>query len=122
MSIVSETADLVVNVDLAGFTSSSFSAVTQIIPKGFEGAEKKSPLLQRLALTEDDGKNIWPSANPPPARDSPSRIYQVSGVEPPFVRDREIPQEQHRRPLDTAALEKNLDLLSGSGRFTPFLL
>ena len=46
-----EMADILVTIDLAGYTATSYSAGDAIADKGYAGAEKKSALLARLALS-----------------------------------------------------------------------
>ena len=49
-------ADILLTVDLKGFTSSSFNSSAKIIPKGYAAAEKRGGLLDALALNDQQWK------------------------------------------------------------------
>ena len=49
-------ADILLTVDLKGFTSSSFNSSAKIIPKGYTAAEKRAGLLDALALNDQQWK------------------------------------------------------------------
>ena len=49
-------ADILLTVDLKGFTSSSFNSSAKIIPKGYAAAEKRAGLLDALALNDQQWK------------------------------------------------------------------
>ncbi|HEV8412137.1 MAG TPA: patatin-like phospholipase family protein [Bryobacteraceae bacterium] len=117
-----ETADLVVSVDLAGYTGTSYSASAQIIAKGSEGVEKKSQMLSKLALDEAAWQQLLQFRESRRMRSSPTPTFvQISGAEPRLSRGIEKELANHAgKPLDLDRLEKDLDVISGIGRFTRF--
>ena len=117
-----ETADLVVSVDLSRYTSTSYSATAQIIGQGLRAPETKAALLGKLALDEAawqqhlasrDAKRI---ASPPvPA------FVQVSGVDRSTAAKIEDQLADNTgKPMDFDRLEKDIDVISGVGRYTRF--
>jgi NTE family protein len=117
-----ETADLVVSVDLAGYTSTDYSASAQIIARGSEGAEKKSKLLARLSLDEAAWQQHLEFRESRRIRSSPAPAFiQVSGVDSRLSGgiEKEL-ADNLGKPLDFDRLEKDIDVISGIGRFTRF--
>ena len=49
-----ELADIVISVDLPGYTGNDYAALEKIIPKGYEAADGNSSVLARLAVNEPD--------------------------------------------------------------------
>ena len=86
-----EAADLVVSVDLSGYTSTNYAASAQIIGRGLEAAEKKSQMLSKLALDEAAWQQHLEFRESRRIRSPPAPAFiQVSGAEPAVVpRDRE---------------------------------
>jgi NTE family protein len=117
-----ETADVIVSVDLAGYTGTNYSAANQIIAKGFEGAEKKSQLLAKLALDETAWQQHIQLREFRRVRSVPVPAFvQVSGTSPRLSKAIENELANHAgMPLDPALLEKDIDVISGAGRFTRF--
>ena len=48
-----ELADLLITIDVAGYTTLDFSRSEKIIPKGYEAAQARAGLLNRLKLSDD---------------------------------------------------------------------
>ncbi len=117
-----ETADLVISVDLSRYTSTSYSATPQIIGQGLQAPETKAALLGKLALDEAawqqhlasrDAKRV--AAPPAPA------FVEVSGVDRSMaakIEDRLA--DNAGKQMDFDRLEKDIDVISGIGRYTRF--
>jgi NTE family protein len=117
-----EAADLVVFVDLSGYSSTSYTASTQIIGKGFEGAGKKSQLLTKLAVDEVAWQQHMEFRESRRIRSTLMPAFiQVSGTGPELSSAIEKELAGHvGKPLDLDQLEKDIDVISGVGRFTRF--
>jgi len=117
-----EAADFVVSVDLMGYTSTNYSAAKEIIARGFEGAGKKSQLLDKLALDEAAWQQHIESRESRRVRSVSDPVFvQVSGTSPRLSKAIEKELANHAgMPLDVAQLEKSIDVISGVGRFTRF--
>jgi len=117
-----EAADLVVTVDLSGYSSTNFTAGTQIISRGFEGAGKKSLLLTKLAVDEVVWQQHMEFRESRRVRSTPTPAFiQVSGTDPRSSSAIEKELASHvGKPLDVDQLEKDIDVISGVGRFTRF--
>ena len=115
-------ADLVLSVDLSGYTSADYGAAAGIIPRGYQTAEQKSQLLSRLSVDEStwhdylaqrDAKRI----HTPPA----PQFVDVNGIPPPIAHDLEKDLATFTgKPLDTNRLEQKINAISGTGRFSSF--
>ncbi len=113
-------ADLLLNVDLHEFTSSSFTLGSDIVPRGFEAAEQKSKLLSRLSVSDD----VWQQY----IDHRRSRIKRVVPV-PAFVQvsdtsasnakaiEKEF-QSQVGQPISGDQIDKSLSRLMGLGVFS----
>jgi NTE family protein len=117
-----EAADLVVSVDLAGYTSSNYGASAQIIVRGADAAEKRSQMLSKLALEEPAWQQHLELRESRRLRSSPTPVFvQVSGADLRLSRGIEKELAAHvGKPLDLDLLEKDIDVISGIGRFTRF--
>jgi NTE family protein len=119
-----ETADILVSVNLAGFTASDYARAPQIIAKGYEAAGKKAAMLSRLALSEADwqaylsrlkAREINSTPMPTPG------VVEVTGLDSRTSKDIESALKDNAgKPLDTKKLEDDLSVISGSGRFSRF--
>jgi NTE family protein len=117
-----ETADLVVSVDLAGYSSTNYSASAQIIAKGFEGAGRKSQLLSKLALDEAAWSEHLAFRESRRIRSMPAPTFvEVTGADPHLSAAIQKELASHSgKSLDLDRLEKDIDVISGVGRFTRF--
>jgi len=117
-----EAADLVVSVDLAGYTGTSYGASAQIIAKGSEGAGKKYQMLAKLGLDEAAWQQHLQVRDSRRLRSSPTPTFiHVSGADPGLSREIEKELDIHAgKPLDLDRLEEDITLISGGGRFTRF--
>ena len=119
-----ETADILISVNLAGFTASDYARAEQIIAKGYAAADKKAAMLSRLALSDQDWqaylsrlKARMINSTPMPTPD----VVEVTGLDSRTSKDIESAlKENAGKPLDTKRLEDDLSVISGSGRFSRF--
>ncbi len=116
-----EAADLVVSVDVSEYSSTNYAASTEIIARGSEGAEKKSPLLAKLALDEAAWRQHL-QFRESRVRSTPAPAFvEVSGTDPRLSTAIQKELTNHAgKTLDLDQLEKDLDVVSGGGRFTSF--
>jgi NTE family protein len=117
-----ETADLVVSVDLAGYTGSDYAASAKIIERGLEGAETSAQTLANLALDEAAWQEHISLRESRRIRSSPTPAFiTVSGADPRLSRgiEQELSGHAGKTP-DLDRLEGDLDVISGLGRFTRF--
>ncbi len=115
-----EMADVLITVDLAGYTALDYKAGDKIADKGLEGAEKKRRMLSTLAVDEQtwtqyreqkQGRRLV--AVPPP------KFIAVEGTSPQLSRDVEASLQPFvGKELDTDQLERSLTRISGMGRFS----
>ncbi len=117
-----ETADLVVPVDLAGFTGNDYTAGAQIIGRGSAGAEKRSQMLARLAVDSGTWERHVAGRESRRIRSTPDPAFlRVTGIDPRLsnaIQEKLAPHEG--KPLDIGKLESDINVISGTGRFTRF--
>ena len=80
-------ADVLVSADLAGFTAMDYDKWQVLIPKGYEGAQKKSAMLSAFALSPQEWQQYMAERNSR-KRTAPTRItsVRVTGVAPAEAR------------------------------------
>ena len=113
-------ADVLVSADLAGFTAMDYDKWQVLIPKGYEGAQKKSAMLSAFALSPQEWQQYMAERNSR-KRTAPTRIasVRVTGVAPAEARGiEEALAPDTGKPLDEAQLTKQLEELRGTGRFS----
>jgi NTE family protein len=117
-----EAADLVVSVDLAGYTSADFTQGEKIMPKGYEAAARKATMLDRLSLNEADWQQYIAAREARRVRSVPTPdVVQVTGISPSLAPDVEKAFENNAgKPIDTKRLERDANLILGVGRFNGF--
>ncbi len=117
-----ETADLVVSVDLSGYTSTSYSATQKIIGQGLEAPQTKAALLGKLALDETAWQQHLASREAKRVTSSPVPAFvQVSGVDRSTAEKIEDELGDNAgKPIDFDRLEKDIDVITGNGRYTRF--
>ena len=115
-------ADLLISVNLSGYTATDYGAASKIIPRGYQAAEQKSQLLSRLSLDEitwheylaqRDAKRIHTTPVP--------EFVDVNGISPQLAQDIEKDLTRFTgKPLDPSDLEQDINVISGVGRFSSF--
>ena len=112
-------ADLIVNADVAAFSSTDYQKTEQLIQLGYDAAQEKAQILKSYSL--DDA--AWAEY----LEQKKSRTRGAPGV-PEFVRVEGVDPEgkkniEHQlknfvgKPLDTKALDDVLTRLTGIGRY-----
>jgi NTE family protein len=114
-----EQADILITVTLSGYSTLDFSRVQQIIPKGYEAAQDRANVLQRLALNGEQWDRYLGARNARLAKPAPIPTFvQVEGTRRDLAKDLEDDLTQLiSKPIDTAKLEEKLTRQVGAGRF-----
>jgi NTE family protein len=114
-----ERADILITVNVAGYTTLDFSRVREIIPKGSEAARERANVLQRLSVGDDEWTQYLAQresriVKPP----STPAFVEVKGTAPSLAKDIEKQLSSlARKPIDTIRLEQKLSQQVGEGRF-----
>jgi NTE family protein len=114
-----EQSDILITVDVAGYTTLDFSRSGEIVPKGYEAAAGKAALLSRLSLSEQEWSRYLTARESRRIKSVPvPKFVEVEGA------SGDVAEQIRRhlapfadRPVDTAALESDLEVLAGLGRF-----
>src|SRR5581483_11925952 len=117
-----ERADLVVPVNLDGYTSSGYKSAAAIIDRGYQAAAAKSAMLLRLAVDDETWNEYLSRRNSRRLQfvPAPERV-EVQGPNETLSKELEVALAGHeRKPLNVDQLEKDLKVISGSGRFSRF--
>jgi NTE family protein len=114
-----EQADILLTVNLAGYSTLDFSRVQKIIPKGYEAAESRHNVLARFSLSDEEWKAYLAQRQSRRVNKTPvPEFLEVEGTSPNLAK--EI-QEQLSpfvgKPIDTSSLEEQLTRQVGLGRF-----
>ncbi len=117
-----EKADLVVSVDLKGFSSSNFTAAEKIIPQGYEGASRKAALLARLSVGDQEWQEYVAAREGRRIRSVPvPQFVQIAGSQSPESLEIEKAfADNVGEPFDASRLERDVDLVAGRGRYYGF--
>ncbi len=115
-----EAADILITVNLAGYTSRDYKAGDTIADKGYEGAEKKASLLSGLALADDAWQKYLTRRNARRIRTLPTpQFVEVRGTSPELASDLEKSfANAVGIPLNTETLDKDLTVSTGTGRLS----
>jgi NTE family protein len=112
-------ADLIVNANVAEFSSTDYLKTEQLIQRGYDAAQEKAQILKAYSL--DDA--AWAEY----LRQKRSRVRPMPGM-PEFVRVEGVDPEGKKniehllrnfvgKPLDTKSLDQVLTRLTGVGRY-----
>jgi NTE family protein len=114
-----EQADVLITVDLAGYTTLDFSRVQQIIPKGFEAAEGKSKVLTKFAVSDEEWKRYLAQRDSRKVNAVPiPQFVKVDGTGANLAKDLEKDLSSFEgKPIDTSLLERHITRAVGLGRF-----
>ncbi len=112
-------ADLVVRVDVKGFTTLDFKAGDAIIRRGYEAAAARGPELKRFALPEDEWNRYLSNRESRKKTEAPvPRFLEVESVKPLQA---DSVKEEFRNdagsPLKVDRLEQKINTLWGEGRY-----
>ena len=114
-----EQADILITVNLAGYSTLDFSRVKGIIPKGYEAAETRSNVLARFSLSDQEWQAYLVQRQSRRVNKTPvPEFVEVEGTSANLAKDI---QEQLSpfvgKPIDTSSLENQLTRQVGLGRF-----
>ncbi len=117
-----ELADLVVTVDLAGFTSADFTEGQKIMPKGYEAAERKANMLDRLSLNQTDWDKYIAAREARRVHSVPiPDVVQVTGVSASLAPDiNKVFANNAGKEIDTNRIVQDSNVIMGMGRFNGF--
>jgi NTE family protein len=115
-----EAADILVTVNLSGYTSMDYNAADKIADKGYEGAEKKASLLSRLAVNDAAWQEYVTRRTARRIRTVPTpQFVKVQGTSPQLASELEKSfANAVGSPVDTDVLDKQLVVATGTGRFS----
>jgi len=115
-----EMADLLVSVDLAGYTSTDYKAAEKIVSRGYDAADRKSQLLRKLGLDEPAWQQYLAQRGAKQVHSMPTpEFIQVKGIDGHPSHDIEAALASHvGSPLDSKKLERDINVISGIGRFS----
>jgi NTE family protein len=115
-----ERADLVVTVDLNGFSSAAYDSAEKIMARGTDAANQKLSVLSRLAVDEAAWRQYQDRLDSRRIRSVPVPSF-VEVVSP----DHRVSQQVERalahdvgKPIDTKQLEQDINVVSGGGRYS----
>ena len=114
-----EDADIIVSVDLEGYTSVDYKANEAIMDRGVQAAEKKSPVLETYRLPDADWQEYVRQRDARRKTAAPVlQFVQVTGTNAAAAEHlKKSLASFGGRPLDTQKLEKALTQLTGTGKF-----
>jgi len=111
-------ADILITVNLEGYSTLDFSSVDKIIPEGTRAAAQRSALLDRLRLSDEEWQRYQADRRSRMIRTVPAPAFvEVAGAPPNLSKD--IQKELLPfvgKPLDTPRLEAALATQIGIGR------
>jgi NTE family protein len=112
-------ADILITIDVAGYTTLQFSSSQEIVPKGAEAAKAKASILSRLSLDQADWTRYLAQREARRAKTVPvPQFIQITGTRPDLAEQMRKKLEGNvGKPIDTARLEKDITELMGLGRF-----
>jgi NTE family protein len=115
-----ERADILITVNLPGYTTLDFSRVQQIIPKGYEAANERSRVLQRLRLSDEEWSQYLAQRESRLVKTTPTpQFVEVKGTSADVAKDI---QKQFSpfvdKPIDKPVLEEELTRQVGLGRLS----
>jgi NTE family protein len=114
-----EQADLLITVNLAGYTTLDFSRVQQIIPKGYEAAQSKSKVLTPFSLSDEEWHRYIAQRESRRLKEAPTPTFvQVEGTTPELAKDIQKDLAPFiGKPISTPLLEKHITRAMGTGLF-----
>src|SRR5206468_4463776 len=114
-----ENADILITVNLPGYSTLDFSRVQEIIAKGHDAAEQRSSLLQRLSVSDEEWKQYLAKRESRLIKSVPvPQFVEVNGTSTNVALD-----VQHQmysfmsEPINSPRLEEKLSQQVGLGRF-----
>ncbi|HUT58733.1 MAG TPA: patatin-like phospholipase family protein [Phycisphaerae bacterium] len=114
-----EMSDILITVDVSGYTALDFKRSEEIPAKGYEAAAGKANVLSTLALDDESWQQHLAQRESRRVRSVPSpRFVEVEGTNPQRAQDIQRSLKGYLgQPIDTSKLENDLTRLTGSGLF-----
>jgi NTE family protein len=114
-----ELADVLLTIDVSGFSTLDFSRADKIIPKGYEAANSKLGILKRFSVNDEDWDRHLTARESRRLESMPEMSFvEVGGIRKQLAADVSKKLASHsNQPLDTTRLESDLSELVGIGRF-----
>jgi NTE family protein len=113
-------ADVLISADLKEFTSSDFNLGAKIIPKGYEGAQKKQAMLSKLAVSPDEWTAYLAARTARMRTSAPTpQFVSVLGLNPADAKS--VADDLSGfvgEPVKPPVLEDSLTKLTGLGYFS----
>jgi NTE family protein len=115
-----ERADLLITVNMAGYTTLDFSRVEEIIPKGHEAAQARANVLMPFSLSDEEWKRYVADRDARRVRtEAVPQFVEVAGVKGDLANEIEQDLSGFKgEKIDTARLEAKITRMVGRGRFT----
>ena len=115
-----EQADVLISVPLGDFSSFDYAKADEMIKIGYAAAESKAEVLSAFSLNDEDWKEYEAHRNSRKRTALPiPEFIQVPGATPDIAA---LIQKNLQgivgQPLDAEALDKELNILTGMGRFS----
>jgi NTE family protein len=115
-----EQADVLITVPLDDFSSFDYARADEMIKLGYAAAESKSAVLSAFSVDDETWSNYVAMRNSRKRTKLPApQFVQVPGASPDIAA---LIQNQLvtviGQPLDAKTLDKQLDILTGTGRFS----
>ena len=110
-------ADILLRVDLHGFTSASFKSGVEIVPKGYEAAEKKNKMLAGISVDDETWRTYLLQRERQTRREVPvPRFVEIIGTQPDYSEAlRESLAQFIDKPVDLPKVEQTLTRFTGNG-------
>ncbi len=114
-----EQADILITVNLAGYTTLDFSRVQDIIPKGYSAAQERSTVLQRLSVSDEEWKQYLARRESRLVNTVPApQFVIVKGTGTKLANDIEQQMSSFvNEPINTEGIQRKLTQQAGLGRF-----
>jgi len=112
-------ADVLVPVHSEEFTSTSYSAVDKLVELGYEGAQERSKILDKFAISDSEWQAYIEKRKARTRPDPVPQFVEVTG--PPAVISEGIATSlagDIGKPVDTKTLDHQLTDVTGLGRFS----
>lgn len=114
-----EQADILITVDLPGYSTLDFSRAQEIIAKGYAAAEARSAVLRGFSLNDDDWKEYLAQRESRAVKATPvPQFVAVTGTSSNLANN--IKQQMAPfvdKPIDSAQMEDKLSQQMGLGHF-----
>src|SRR5262249_51989297 len=115
-----ERADLLITVNMTGYTTLDFSRVEQIIPKGYEAAQDRAKVLTPFSLSDEEWNRYVAERDARRVKMEPvPQFVEVAGAKGDLANEIEQDLSGFKgEKIDTARLENKITRMVGRGRFT----